>query len=170
MDGDIVHMFGQLGILEPDVPGLRRADRRPDGGPHPVQIGDQLIWLQVVPQQGLVTHDDANHGPVRSTIDIDQAIDLGLVGRGIGPQPTSKGYVEAVAFRELGYLGQGRFDAVGPDRVRLVLQQREVLVDFHDGRVIVDGGIVIGSHRLERKPLNALRPGRLMGRAVQQCP
>ena len=128
VDGDVVDVLGELGIAQPDVPGLggryRLADRLTDA----VEVADHLVDGQVAAQDHFV----ADHHPFDVTHaagDVDQGLDLALVGVGAGVEPGAGGDKHVAFAREIEQIRHVG-DAVGAQAVGAAPEQVEVGGEF----------------------------------------
>ena len=129
---EVVDVVDQLGVGEPDVPGLGGGDRRTlplaelaaDVGAHAVEMGGHFLDRHFLAQQGFVAYHDAFDVLVfleESEPSGDLALGEFLVGR----HPQAHGHLEAFLFGQRidgGDVG----DAVGTDAVGVVAQDVEV--------------------------------------------
>ena len=107
VDGDEVHMLGQLWLRQPDVPGLgrRHLDRgAQQGRTHFVQVGDEPVGRQLGLELGLVAHHHAVHVGLRAR-QFDGCGQLSPVGVEPVVQPHAQRHLQAVRARQRRQLG-----------------------------------------------------------------
>src|SRR5437764_916233 len=166
---DEVDVLRELGVGEPGVPGLGRADRLADGGARAIEISRELLDLQVAAEQDLVADDHAHHVLV-IVREVDHRAPLLLVLVAVGIQPGAERDVEPVPVGELGHVGERAADAIGAHRVDLAFEELQVRVDLGIGGHLEMSRVLAGAERRERESLDALRPGGLGRRAIEIGP
>ena len=170
MRRDIVDVFGQFRVAEPDVPGFGKAHRRPDLLFDPVQIADHLRHADLFPQQGFVPHDDPDDLAIVVPCQFDEAVDLGVVALFVSAYPGAQGHVEVILFRQFRDLSQRLGHRIGPDGVGLAGQQGQVLLDLIGTGILTLERILRCTHGGEGEALNPVGPWRLFRGPLQQCP
>ena len=111
VDGDVIDVLGELGVAQPHVPGLGGGHRLADRLSHAVEVADHLVDGQVAAQDHFVADHHA-FDVTHAAGDVDQGLDLALVGVGAGVEPGAGGDQHVALPRQrqqVGHVG----DAVG---------------------------------------------------------
>ena len=160
MRGDEIDVLGQLRVLEPDVPGLGRADRLVHRRTRPVQQRHKPLDVDITPQQGLVANDqphDVAVIPGQSYGFLELGLGLGLPAI----HPGANGDIQVMPVGQCGDLGQRTLDRIAPHCMRATGQQSQILVNLFQRRIALGDRVLIKAKRGECEALDGLRPRRL---------
>ena len=129
VDRQVIHVVGQLMVLDPDMPRLGRTDGNLQGLARLVQIDGELLQGQILAQQHLVA-DDGPHDVWVFDGRLQEYLHVGLVLLLIVIDPDAGGDIDTVFSSQLGNFFQNIFYRVGADGIAFPLQQRQVGLEF----------------------------------------
>ena len=170
VDGDIVDLVQQLGMVQPHAIGLRGADR--DAGQaalHFADVVDELGNLDQVLVDRLVADGD----PVDAAVvggERDQVVDLLLVPLRIDVDPGARHHAQAHLVGHGRHAEIGADGRIGADLAGQARHQRQVAADLRQGRLLAIGRIGVVPERGVGEAGDVLGPGVLLDRPIQQHP
>ena len=139
VDGDVVHVLRQLGVLQPDVVRLGDRHRLAHRRAHAVEVGHHLLGREVVAEQHLVAHDHPGDRVRIGTRLGDQQLDLAFVVLQPLVDLRAGHHLQPLLLRQPEHL-RVLLHGVGADVVRIPVQQLEIGGDL----------LVVGIALLER--------------------
>jgi hypothetical protein len=169
VNADKVAMLGELGMLQPDVPGLRGSHRLANRSAGPIQVSLELPEGHIPAQDNFVADKDPHDVQVGAR-QLDRRLELPFVVVTVVVDPRAHRNIDSVALRELRHITQRAIDAVGTDGVDLAGQQLQVGIDLGIGRHDMVSWILTAAEGRKGESLDVRGPRRLRCRAVQESP
>ncbi len=169
VDTDEVDVVSEIRVGKPDMPRLGGTHGLADRVPGAIEVLLKFLRRQLAAEHDLVADDHAHHVRMGAR-KLDGGFELLVVVLAVIVDPRAERNVDVVPGGELGDVAKRPDRTVGAHRSGLSLQQLQIGVDLGIGRHFVVGRVLARPERREGEALDARRPGRLGGRAIQKRP